>query len=1412
MSEPRRRKGDAKSASSAQAAAFLERRGISTGFVGFNSALIFRKLSKKDHQTREKGLRDLLSCLKEKDQEKIETCYIHYAAVVDKLVLDDSPTVRLLALRLVSFFISSLKKAAEKQLKSMIPFVLIGTCDDTVKVAVDIVAGRHALVQPQKYDLGDSTEQRRARLTTQCLLAIARVAPTASSNAKLKESLEDFFKNTTVIKALLKGNSSVKSALLGICTKMTDCVPILLNTSQLPNAVISDLDASDASVCTRAFEAFVLLASDERFYEKFDVNKSVVPKLLSVVRKKGPHWSHASRFLLPCFALLIPRVADKSIFVHSFLDSFVDNLPFEAGGCMQSWMCSFAECIKYALSNEQVLASLVYSKLIDLLIMCVNVLQDESIEIQKEFVALLLWILEKDALPREHVTFLLDSLQLILVGRSPRSDTMCSFLVAPSLWLLRAFHVALLRTSFHEDFIEPLKTCSDDYLDYVEKNLNLVNLLSKRSQPPVSSGQVVLRVLRRNPARISELNLSSSSFTSILFTEFSSEDWPLLSSCLEGRLIPCLREIMTQWYDEKNSSAAIKVLRMLELNERGEVLSPILEKPLFLPFIVELMNSLELPNDLNVELSRLSFLSLFRDVKDDDEIDLTVDLVARFPPCEPVIRNVLGSLFDSPEEIPMKQSSESLNRVGMICSQLLYANAKFVAMLPSPDDLLSVLRIYDAWVSSDVIAECGLFGEPLCDSRVDEDHSEPERLCLINAHAKRAIVYMNIDCEDAEHDVSLAYAAVIAPVVRMLYSTRWRCEPLTDILSDLLHQWDRVFQKTALASSRAISALLHLPSSPSSAQLTLCRLRNSTYPPLPLSSWSEPEKNVAWYWALRSDCTDLKLNSVEQWITRFHFNSRYEFLSLVHQHVQVDSSEWEESIFNANFLDTPSWRVSCLCLVAALDVVDESSLSSISADLLDFILCGVVTAMDSCDERIDSLAIFVGSESSIPLESLAGLALVLFSKFARIALHKIGNSFDTEWPNFFLPTLSRIVVRWYSLLKPDNGPSFFVRSLVDAVRHIHSLPKDLSLKKQLCPELDKLGYDDIHQTLIVHSEDLLLSESNFLRFAALHMLKVLSPVMYTQENGQWMEEEKVSSTGPRHLVVPETLARLITGASGWPAIMAFDCALVPLSACITSDEERVAYCDALLHPVSIILQQILAKCPEDIPKAKERDYFVTHTVEFSVDIYERYAANLLYRTLGSLPAVVRNWYVGLPNTGAQIVSKYVRSHVSKLLVDAELNKVKVANQNQPKKDKLLKIRVVPVSGEVVAEYTVEETTMRLSIVMPSDWPLSVPSIQLDKAIVPSEKAKKWLLQLTAYLFHQNGSTVEGIMMWRRNVDRDVEGAEACTICMMTIHSTNHQLPKVKCRSCRNKFHSNCLYKWFESSSQSSCPLCRANFI
>jgi hypothetical protein len=38
--------------------------------------------------------------------------------------------------------------------------------------------------------------------------------------------------------------------------------------------------------------------------------------------------------------------------------------------------------------------------------------------------------------------------------------------------------------------------------------------------------------------------------------------------------------------------------------------------------------------------------------------------------------------------------------------------------------------------------------------------------------------------------------------------------------------------------------------------------------------------------------------------------------------------------------------------------------------------------------------------------------------------------------------------------------------------------------------------------------------------------------------------------------------------------------------------------------------------------------------------------------------------------------------------------------------------------------------------------------------------------------------------------------------------SNYSLPDKKCKTCNNPFHSQCLFKWFSSSQQSTCPLCR----
>uniref|UniRef100_A0AAY4AET5 E3 ubiquitin-protein ligase listerin n=1 Tax=Denticeps clupeoides TaxID=299321 RepID=A0AAY4AET5_9TELE len=90
----------------------------------------------------------------------------------------------------------------------------------------------------------------------------------------------------------------------------------------------------------------------------------------------------------------------------------------------------------------------------------------------------------------------------------------------------------------------------------------------------------------------------------------------------------------------------------------------------------------------------------------------------------------------------------------------------------------------------------------------------------------------------------------------------------------------------------------------------------------------------------------------------------------------------------------------------------------------------------------------------------------------------------------------------------------------------------------------------------------------------------------------------------------------------------------------------------------------------------------------------------------------------------------------------------------------------------------------------------------------------WKLLLTFFKASpsHNGSIMEGLALWKNNVDKRFEGVEDCMICFSVIHGSNYSLPKKACHTCKKKFHSACLYKWFTSSNKSTCPLCRETFF
>ncbi|THH03871.1 hypothetical protein EW145_g5943 [Phellinidium pouzarii] len=179
-------------------------------------------------------------------------------------------------------------------------------------------------------------------------------------------------------------------------------------------------------------------------------------------------------------------------------------------------------------------------------------------------------------------------------------------------------------------------------------------------------------------------------------------------------------------------------------------------------------------------------------------------------------------------------------------------------------------------------------------------------------------------------------------------------------------------------------------------------------------------------------------------------------------------------------------------------------------------------------------------------------------------------------------------------------------------------------------------------------------------------------------------------------------------------------------------------------------------------------------------------AHLLYRALFHVPSLISTWWGDckdrqLTTAVATLTTKYY----SPVLIASELGHVKDPAGVQELSGENWSIKVATGTGEVTALYTVDEQEMEIAVRLPPDYPLH--SIE-------------------------NGRIVDGLSMFKKNVTHHFENQTECAICYSIISVTELSLPKKRCRTCKNRFHSGCLYKWFSTSHTSSCPLCRSDFI
>jgi hypothetical protein len=236
--------------------------------------------------------------------------------------------------------------------------------------------------------------------------------------------------------------------------------------------------------------------------------------------------------------------------------------------------------------------------------------------------------------------------------------------------------------------------------------------------------------------------------------------------------------------------------------------------------------------------------------------------------------------------------------------------------------------------------------------------------------------------------------------------------------------------------------------------------------------------------------------------------------------------------------------------------------------------------------------------------------------------------------------------------------------------------------------------------------------------------------------------------------------------------------------------------------------------PEDLSKVEFT------IVEFDSSVSPNvYAANLLFRCLKAFPSAVRSWYDGLSKESSLKTIKYIRGvlylpcfrycslFMSPLLIERELFRVRKGSNNQLN----MRVEQTSTSCTVNVQYMLEEFSFSLQLSIPSEYPLKPVKLAGGERLGISEaKWRSWLLSVQT-LLNQNLAIVQVLQQWKVNAEKTLGGVEPCAICYCVLQPGDKSLPGPSCKTCHNKFHSACLYRWFKTSGQATCPMCRALF-
>ncbi|XP_053703899.1 E3 ubiquitin-protein ligase listerin [Synchiropus splendidus] len=522
----------------------------------------------------------------------------------------------------------------------------------------------------------------------------------------------------------------------------------------------------------------------------------------------------------------------------------------------------------------------------------------------------------------------------------------------------------------------------------------------------------------------------------------------------------------------------------------------------------------------------------------------------------------------------------------------------------------------------------------------------------------------------------------------------------------------------------------------------------------------------------------------------------------------------------------------------------------------DFLLCSLLAWLEVASDNVGALwnpwVQLVLCENAAMIVTLSQF----FTSPPPELLERLPPGLAGEWTDFFLEGISSLLlplpVRITEAFKePDEAlfPAAPLRSVSAALAHV---PLQQLRQNSLPPRFvaDQMtNLPEPLQTLLNTFCPLLLFKSRALQVAVYHLLGRVMPQLPECDGEAEGAKPDDDGAGDQSLSPPAALMSVLSTCEDLcqsiladlpvgefavvhPLSVEYSCNLgyllswrllltffksspSHLRAHYSQHLKRSGSLNKLLHHLFRLMPEN-PTVPGQGPETKEPKTFFTEPLVLEVD--ERagvqwelphLACSVYYSALQHLPAMVRLWWNSQEKRVSAAADKFTMKHVSPLLSGQEISSVHSSTQMFQN----MTVKARSAAREVIATYSVDDIFIELVIQLPQNHPLGSITVESGRRVgVAVQQWRHWMLQLSTYLTHQNGSIMEGLALWKNNVDKRFEGIEDCMICFSVIHGSNYSLPKKACRTCKKKFHSACLYKWFTSSNKSTCPLCRETFF